>query len=209
MNKRLFGVLGVALATSGLLAGAGQASATSTISAGKAVGALHLMTPTQYQAAQDAKEAGRSVVTSVAGSSAVRPNDPPSNWYDIYGAYTDERGRDVPVRQGYSDAEAEGVDAGAFGYNHTCWDHNMCNFVVFDKAITQETGTSVGNNKYQYEVYLVDNNLDIDADVLIVATQSRTDYEGEITPDGRPIGVITAYCQGYTTCPEFVNEVTS
>lgn len=37
--------------------------------------------------------------------------------------------------------------------------------------------------------------------------QNRTDYEGEVAPDGRPVGAITGYCQYYTKCPEAVNEV--
>jgi hypothetical protein len=202
MKQRWFGVLAAATAAAGLLAGAGQASAASTSAA------LRLMTPAQLQAARHARAAGLGAAGILAGGSlALRPNDPPSNWYDIYGAYTDQAGRDVPIRQGYSDAEAGGVDAGAFGYDHTCQDHNLCSFVVFEKAITQETGVSKGNNKFQYELYLVDDNLNIDVDILIVQSQNRTDYEGETTPDGRPIGVITGYCQYYTKCPEAVNEV--
>ena len=208
MKQRLFGVLAAATAVAGLLAGAGQASAATTTAAGKTADALRLMTPAQLQAARHARAAGLGAAGSPAGGRlAVRPNDPPSNWYDIYGAYRDQAGRDVPIRQGYSDAEANGVDAGAFGYDHTCQDHNLCSFVVFEKAITQETGVSKGGNKFQYELYLVDDNLNIDVDILIVQSQNRTDYEGEVTPDGRPIGVITGYCQYYTKCPEAVNEV--
>src|SRR5579863_9932535 len=133
MHKRLFGVLGAAVATAGLLAGAGQASAASTAAAVNTTGSLRLMTPTQFQAARQARAAGLAAGSLISTSSIVRPNDPPSNWYDIYGEYRDEAGRDVPIRQGYSDAEAHGVDAGAFGYNHTCQDHNLCNFAVFEK----------------------------------------------------------------------------
>lgn len=45
----------------------------------------------------------------------------------------------MPIRQGYSDAEASGIDVGAFGNGHTCWDRD----------------------KYQYELYLADDNLNV------------------------------------------------
>ena len=109
------------------------------------------------------------------------------------------------MRQGYSDADE--VDAGAFGFYHSCFDHNICSYVIFNKAFTQEAGTAKGNNKFQYELYLVDSNLNIDVDIILVQTQNKTDYEGENTPDGRPIGLITAYCVGYTDCPEAVDVV--
>ena len=210
MGKRLFGVLAASLAVAGLLgvAAAGEASAASTAVSPKAASGLQLMTPTQYQSALHARAVGvGTTALGVVGRAAVRPNDPPTPWYEIYVAYRDRSNRDIPVRQGYSDLEAHGVDAGAFGFNHACFDHNLCNYVVFQKGFTQESGTSVGGNKFQYELYLVDSNLNIDVDILLVQTQNKTDYEGERTPDGRPIGLITGYCVGYTNCPEAVNEV--
>ena len=211
MKKRLFGVLAAGLAVAGLrgVAAAGEASAASTtVSQKTAAGGLQLMTPTQYRAALHGRAVGTPATgVEALGQAMLRPNDPPTPWYEIYVAYRDRSNRDIPVRQGYSDLEAHGVDAGAFGFNHACFDHNLCNYVVFQKGFTQESGTSVGSNRYQYELYLVDSNLNIDVDILLVQTQNRTDYEGETTPDGRPIGLITGYCRGYTNCPEAVNEV--
>lgn len=196
MTQRVSGVLAAALAVSDLLAGAGQASAaSSTTPTSKATASLTLMTPAQYRSAQQARGAGvYTASTHVVGKAVVRPNDPPTPWYEIYASYRDESNRDIPVRQGYSDADE--VDAGAFGFYHSCFDHNICSY-----AITRESGTAKGNNKFQYELYLVDSNLNIDVDIILVQTQNKTDYEGENTPDGRPIGLITAYCAGYTDWP--------
>ena len=96
---------------------------------------------------------------------------------------------------------------GAFGFYHTCFDHNICSYVIFNKAFTQKTGAAKPDDKFQYELYLVDSNLNIDVDIIVVQSRNKTGYEDETMPDGRPDGLITTYCVGYIDCPEAVNTV--
>jgi hypothetical protein len=51
----------------------------------------------------------------------------------------------------------------------------------------------------------------VEAGVRIVTTSSAEEGEkgpdGVHTPDGRPIGTVTAFCRGQTVCPDWVNNL--
>jgi hypothetical protein len=189
-----------------------EPSATNSVgTGGTPVGALRVMTPDQYQAALSARSAARSTgLIALATQPLVQPlmTPPPSGskWWDIMVTYTDPQHRSIPVRVGFSDTQA-GNDNSGGGFLHACYDHNMCNENVLQVMFTEETPESTGNDRWQYEAYIVDSGLDIDADVVGSASQSRTGPDGNTTPDGAPFGLVTSFCLGYTDCPEWVNAV--
>lgn len=61
-------------------------------------------------------------------------------------------------------------------------------------------------DRYEYETYVVDNDLELDADIEGSASAAKRGF-GDNTPGGRAFGVVTAYCLGYTRCTAWVNAV--
>ena len=69
----------------------------------------------------------------------------------------------------------------------------------------------INGNRIEYIAYVVNTGNGAIHKIVRVITQNArhsSDYAYE-TPDGKPVGVITAYCQGENKCPDWVNKVPS
>lgn len=118
--------------------------------------------------------------------------------------YTDLSGSTIPLRFGRTDAQWQGSDTGA-NYNHAAVDHRFCNLTAWEKMFSNShRGDITGIQRYGYAGYFVDNYLDVEMDVEAVVSDAGNGF-GDQTPDNRPFGVITTYCNGYTFCPLWVN----
>lgn len=157
-------------------------------------------------------ESGKLVVTDdkttstsapVAGLHTDRPFDPVGGtpWYTIEWSDTDRRGTYVPTRFGNN----------SLGYLHYSGpaQHNLITQAPF-RVIRNTTNPIVSQGAHlEYQALLTNlSNGSIQLKVrIVVQAASRTDDGQWITPDGRNIGTITAYCEGYNQCPSWVNQL--
>jgi hypothetical protein len=162
------------------------------------------MTPSQYQEAL--------VQRALSQSTLGRPltiTPPPGGgdyWYTVIATEHDSSGRKIPIRYGWSET-TPGNDATGAGYEHACADHNLCNPTVLERLFSDNTPISSSGSRYVYDVYIVDDDLDIDLIVQGSQSQLKTGWQGEATPDGAPFGLVTAFCENYTNCPEAINDI--
>jgi hypothetical protein len=170
---------------------------------------LAVVTPAQLQELRAEQKSGESNIFGRLGIKQFSANPlnttPPggTNWYAVSALYKDGQDRTVPIRQGFDDGQAPGGNGG--GFQHACFDHNMCNLYPLEVAIEGQNPTGTSGSYQQYEAYVVDSALDIELDVLAYASQSHIGPFGDTTPDDLPFGLVTAYCNGYVNCPEWVN----
>jgi hypothetical protein len=141
-------------------------------------------------------------ITAQAQVQAVQPFDPVHHWWTVVFSTTDSDGRDIPLRYGYSNAEFGGNGG---GWAHACSDHNLCRADLIARTF-HEHPESRGGTRFNYSGVVFDNSGRIYEKVLSAQDQSHTGFY-ETTPDGRPFGLVTAYCQGKTTCPGWINSV--
>jgi hypothetical protein len=130
--------------------------------------------------------------------SAAHPFDPPQNIYYVIYSYSDLRGTYTPVRRGNS----------VFGYNHYAAQHNLYNANAIHAAFQTHHPDVDHGSHLEYISWLTDtSNGSIKLTVrVVVQAASRTDDGVYFTPDGKNIGVITAFCEGYNLCPAWVNS---
>lgn len=206
-------LLGLTMAATALVASVGAAAPASAHAQpviARPAGTLYLVTPAQLAEIHAARAHGVSDPEAALRLRAIpeTPTPPPggsSPWYSIIATYHDADSRTVPVRTGFSDGQTDGHGG---GFQHACLDHNMCDMTPIQVAVDGNPPTGMSGSYEQYEAYIVNNEDDsIDADIVVYASQSRTGPDGDGTPDGLPFGVVTAYCNGYTDCPEWVNSV--
>ncbi|MBQ0894919.1 hypothetical protein KBX37_17745 [Micromonospora sp. U56] len=155
-----------------------------------------------------ADEARVTVATSDRQASGAAPAiemDPgggkPAEWWIILKEYRDRSNRTVPVRLGN----------GALGYNHYAVRHNLRSFAPLEAAFKTTKPDKINGNRIEYIAYVVNTGNGAIHKIVRVITQNArhsSDYAYE-TPDGKPVGVITAYCQGENKCPDWVNKVPS
>jgi hypothetical protein len=200
--------------TMGLVAGPAQAATAPTalsarhitiaVDAYDAQADLYLMTPAQYNQVKQAKAEGLTVTPQTI---TPPPNGGP--WYEIISTAYDTSHRTIPIRQGFDDQMAGGGTNSGGGYLHACIDHNLCNPPLVNKLFNDNTPISgpTSNNRYTYDLYVVDDNLDIDLVIQGIQSQSRTGPDNDTTPDGLPFGLVTAYCENYTMCPAAINSI--
>jgi hypothetical protein len=179
---------------------------TTSTSASAPAAALTFLTDRAYTARFGAAKATANGIATPAAApdataAAVHPNDPVIHWYTVDFSSQDWQGRDIPTRHGKSDAQNAG--SSGFGYTHACTDHDLCSFDIIDGTY-QEVPESHSGTRYQYGGVLTDSNGNVKMRFVSSQDQSETTAWGN-TPDGRPMGTITAYCKGYTLCPSWVN----
>ncbi|MEH0823371.1 MULTISPECIES: hypothetical protein [unclassified Micromonospora] len=155
-----------------------------------------------------ADEARVTVATSDRQASGAAPGigmDPgggkPAEWWIILKEYRDRSKRTVPVRLGN----------GALGYNHYAVRHNLRSFAPLEAAFKTTKPDKINGNRIEYIAYVVNTGSGAIHKIVRVITQNAShssDY-AYVTPDGKPVGVITAYCQGENKCPDWVNKVPS
>lgn len=133
----------------------------------------------------------------------------PGPWYTVRTYLTNLSGDSIPIRTGKSDAQALGPDSGS-NYNHASVDHNLCNdhafAAMFGHNARPAKPTENKGDRYKYRLFLVDHDLNIDVVLTGIASNSHDGF-GDKTPDARPFGMVTAYCENYTKCPNQVNLV--
>jgi hypothetical protein len=129
----------------------------------------------------------------------LSPNDPPSSPYYVIYSYSDLRGTYTPIRRGN----------GSFGYNHYAYSHNLTSPNPIHASFQTHTPAVSSGAHLEYIALATDpSNGNIYLTVrVVVQAASRTDDGAWQTPDGSNIGVITAYCQGVTLCPAWVNSI--
>ncbi|WP_432120732.1 hypothetical protein [Streptomyces sp. S1] len=128
---------------------------------------------------------------------AVRPSaaDPGIPWHHIYWSALDWDHYDIPTRRGTDD----------FGLKHTCSKHNMCT----QKAITAPyngKADRVRGSRAEYDGVITSGGT-VRMTITSVAERGERGPNGQNTPDGRPIGTVTAFCRGQTLCPDWVNQL--
>ncbi|MBM0274968.1 hypothetical protein [Micromonospora tarensis] len=139
--------------------------------------------------------------TADSSGGAAPQRDPVGGtpWHQALWAQTDGRGTYVPTR--FGDAN--------LGYSHYASRHNLTTMAPF-RVIPNTTRPIVDQGSHiEYQALLTDlSNGSIKIRVRIVTqAASRTDDGRYVTPDGRNVGTITAYCEGVTKCPSWVNQI--
>jgi hypothetical protein len=131
------------------------------------------------------------------------PADPPGGgdapWWTIVWPDQDLRGTGTPTRLGN----------GSLGYLHYAQPHNLYTRTPIHASFqTHSPAVSQGAHVEYIALAVNPNNGAIYLTVrVVVQAATRTDDGAYTTPDGQNIGVITAYCEGYTLCPDWVNSL--
>ncbi|KWW97886.1 hypothetical protein TH66_21005 [Carbonactinospora thermoautotrophica] len=139
-------------------------------------------------------EIRRRDVASSSSLATHRPNALAGTpWWHIRHATRDWNNRDIPTRQGNSN----------FGYQKTCGKHNMCSPRAIEAPYHGYPDETQGTRNVYYGYVLVNGRPRIK--LKSVADTSQRTALGN-TPDGRPVGTLTAYCMGMERCPDWVNS---
>ena len=127
----------------------------------------------------------------------LRPGSPTSSPYSILWDYSDEDGTETPIRRGNSE----------WGYTHYSGKHNLYTPGPIAAALRDEPYSQSGA-RLQYRAYLTDLSTGkILVTVRVVVQAATRTADGRFTmPDGKFVGVITAFCEGSNVCPELVNN---
>jgi len=115
--------------------------------------------------------------------------------YNCLSTYHDNgnKGHSVGLRQGRTGSSA-------FGYLHALQDHGLDEQSIGTVIVNNAAGISQGNSRYLYGLRYEVN------DVGILAVEVIEDRKpSSASPDSYKLGVVTAYCKGYTKCPAGVN----
>lgn len=127
--------------------------------------------------------------------------DPPIFWYTRVWWHYDLNGRYLPTREG-----ADGPRG--FGYRHYAAAHNITTERAIKTAYEHNypaEGPSHGNH-LEYLAFITDTQGDIELTVRVINEQGASTSDGVYTtPNGEPIGTITAFCEGVNVCPNYVN----
>ncbi|MEU0271884.1 hypothetical protein [Streptomyces sp. NPDC006307] len=65
----------------------------------------------------------------------------------------------------------------------------------------------VRGTRAEYDGVVVSNGNQVRITITSVAERGDRGPGGVRTPDGRPIGTVTAFCRGQTLCPDWVNSL--
>lgn len=207
MLVRISGVFVACLALLSTSVAAASAEAPSNVGASVPVPQLSFVSDKEYfeefgkSPSKDAEltriPASFSIKRAKSNISASRL-DPPFAWYSISFADNDNAGRDLPTRHGNND----------LGYVHYSGPHNLIAIGPVRAAYRNnwpDSGASYGSH-FEYQSYLTDSWGNIYVRIRVVNEQNSVSGDGRYhTPDGRPLGTITAYCEGVNRCPDEVN----
>lgn len=121
------------------------------------------------------------------------------NYWTILTSTHDWDGRYSPTRCGDS----------TIGWSKACYYHNFCEFKTINLTIAGKGDLiDTSGTRYTYRGHAVGyyNGGYYDVTLRVVVDRSKTTAQGS-TPDGSVVGTITAYCEGYTECPNAVNNL--
>lgn len=159
---------------------------------------LQVMSNDEYVARFGVKKALEQGVPLPAGTtqnSPAVPRDPSIPWYHVYWTSLDWEHRDIPTRHGNND----------FGLHHACTKHNMCGKQAITAPYNGEPDREHGT-RLEYDGVVTDGS-SVRMTTTSVAEEGEKGPGGVHTPDGRPIGTVTAFCRGQTVCPDWVNNL--
>jgi hypothetical protein len=106
----------------------------------------------------------------------------------------DEQGIEVPVRNGDQ----------TLGHAKACWKHNFCSLRAIALTIQgRQNKQPPEGPRVVYVAHAVGGGFDLR---LRVVVDTSTFTRRGTPPDGRPAGVITAYCEGMERCPDELNR---
>jgi hypothetical protein len=131
------------------------------------------------------------------------PGGGPGNPFSVAFTATDRSGNVVRFRSGVDNADA---GSKAFGFAHACYDHNMCSQRGMQNIVagSHRPSSSDSHANYHYRGYAVVNGEPVQ-DIRVVVSFSNSGPDGN-TPDGAGYGMITAFCQGASYCPDYINN---
>ncbi|GHF41758.1 MULTISPECIES: hypothetical protein [Streptomyces] len=132
-------------------------------------------------------------VLSLGGRSV--PPDPSIPWYRINWSALDWDYNDIPTRQGTSD----------FGARHAAEKHNMRGKKAINAPYNGKADR-VRGTRAEYDG-VVTSGGSVRMTITSVAERDDVGPGGSRTPDGRPIGTVTAFCRGQTLCPDWINNL--
>jgi hypothetical protein len=230
LNRFAAILTGVTVATISSMSLSGAALAVAPQAASSApIPTVKFMSPDEYRAFYQAKfgttapanpaasgyaglvrsENGTVIDTRVAagssggaqGATGVTSFDPSpgGSWSSILWSDTDRKGRTIPTRQGDS----------SIGYNHYVIPHNLYTSAPF-RVIRNTRNAYIEQGAHlEYRALLTNlSNGSVVITVRMVAqAATRTDDGRYVSLDGKYMGTITAYCEGVTLCPSWVNSI--
>ncbi|MEU9983536.1 hypothetical protein [Streptomyces sp. NPDC050856] len=123
------------------------------------------------------------------------PPDPSIPWYRINWSALDWDYNDIPTRQGNND----------FGAKHAASKHNMRGKKAIN-APYNGVADRVRGSRAEYDG-VVTSGGSVRMTITSVAERGERGPGGVNTPDGRPIGTVTAFCRGQTLCPDWINSL--
>ncbi|WP_405862762.1 hypothetical protein OG361_40850 [Streptomyces sp. NBC_00090] len=129
------------------------------------------------------------------GPAAPSAADPSIPWHHIYWSTLDWDHNDIPTRRGTDD----------FGLKHACSKHNVCTQKVIN-APYDGKADRVRGNRAEYDAVITSGGT-VRMTTTSIAERGKRGPNGQNTPDGRPIGTVTAYCRRQTLCPDWVNQL--
>ncbi|NML49022.1 hypothetical protein HHL19_01400 [Streptomyces sp. R302] len=121
--------------------------------------------------------------------------DPSIPWHHIYWSALDWDRYDIPTRRGTND----------FGLKHTCSKHNMCTQKAINAPYNGKADR-VRGSRAEYDGVITSGGT-VRMTITSAAERGERGPHGQDTPDGRPIGTVTAFCRGQTLCPDWVNQL--
>ncbi|MEU6827354.1 hypothetical protein ABZ894_01760 [Nocardia beijingensis] len=124
-----------------------------------------------------------------------------ANWSDILAEATDANKVTIPIRAGDAD----------LGFDHYAQKHNLTKYYVIQHTIrTAKPKGSGARVEYLVEYKHAKSRGKVDDRVtlhIVAQAATRTDDGRYKTPDNKNIGVITAYCEGRNTCPDWLRDL--
>ena len=138
-----------------------------------------------------------AAIALMAAPTAVAAEPRPISDEEYFGlilVLRDEEGVEVPVRNGDQ----------TLGFAKACWKHNFCNLRAVAVAVQgRQNKQRPEGPRVVYVAHAVGGGLDLR---LRVVVDTSTFTRRGTPPDGRPAGVITAYCEGMARCPDELNR---
>jgi hypothetical protein len=134
-----------------------------------------------------------ATMSTAAASAEPRPITD-AEYFGLILLPRDEEGVEVPVRNGDQ----------TLGFAKACWKHNFCNLRAIALAIQgRQNKQAPEGPRVVYLAHAVGGGFDLR---LRVVVDTSTFTRRGTPPDGRPAGVITAYCEGMARCPDELNR---
>lgn len=135
-----------------------------------------------------------SLAGGVAEAEPMAPPIPDEEYFGLILLPRDEQGVEVPIRNG---------DA-TLGFAKACAKHNFCSVSAMELAIRGSGNKQPPEGpRVVYRAHAVGDGYDF---VLRLVADTSTFSVRGAPPDGRPIGMVTAYCEGMLRCPDALNQ---